>query len=596
MSDSIYIIKKDALEESYDALRALADRHGDAPLIEGVSPPVADPLTAEDLHAYEGRFRLFGKKESRSFRLSVLTPSGEVAYLRDASQLQRAYEELRKLDYWENGDIDADKGKSDLVLDFNPPQNPNEAGDEQGLGIAQSGAVGFDAVTLIQARQVVTDFGAAVFAIKTNMPATTGWSGTGFIFNKTAEPDGSFTYEVATNSHVADFVYEDQLALKNGTPLNYTLTSANGAHEITTAKLVGTDPLTDAAVLRFTSSLDLPECQWGDGAPPEVFDPVVSYGNSAGLDLRPAIGRVLSGELGSSQPLFPLLRVDPIITGGNSGGPVFSLDGRVIGVSVQKFGFDPPRPNFEDGLLIPAADMKASVERILASEAEGHPGSVSYGDWGMTVYAVEQAVRREFLPEQFVSGAVQITKIEPGSPAEAAGLEAGDLVIQVDGSDAAVRVTNANHLYRFRSVILNSVPGEMHELTVMRPGGWIDQYAVTARSKLYGPVPTSSVAGITVQDITDDVREAYRIPDTVRGVIVLSDNSKSETTLNLLIITEVNGGPVEGHAAFETAMTAAEQDGRAATALTLVQGPMSGPSYDPSRGGMYAEFYASVPK
>ncbi len=194
-----------------------------------------------------------------------------------------------------------------------------------------------------------------------------------------------------------------------------------------TAEIVGTDPRSDLALLRIDGS-DLPMVEIADDDALEVGEWVLAIGSPFGLDYSVSAG-IISAK-GRSLPTrenenyVPFIQSDVAINPGNSGGPLFNLKGKVVGVNSQIF----TRSGGSIGLsfAVPAPVARNVVEQLKEK------GRVTRGWLGVTIQDVDKSLAESFgltRPE----GAL-VVSVSPGSPAEDAGLESGDIIVTFDGS------------------------------------------------------------------------------------------------------------------------------------------------------------------
>lgn len=192
------------------------------------------------------------------------------------------------------------------------------------------------------------------------------------------------------------------------------------------AKIMGTDPLNDIAVLKIEES-DLPTSQLGTVDTVKVGDPVFVIGSpGAGGDLM--LATLTTGIVSAKDRTFPglirlqpnLIQIDVAINPGNSGGPVYDMDGEVIGIATLR---DPETQNI--GFAVPIDVAKRSANEIIKS------GSLKRGWIGVDTFTLDRVMARAF---QFDadSGAV-VVYVYKNSPADKGGLQKGDVIVKVDG-------------------------------------------------------------------------------------------------------------------------------------------------------------------
>jgi serine protease Do len=215
---------------------------------------------------------------------------------------------------------------------------------------------------------------------------------------------------VVTNNHVVKNGKDIKVTLQDGTTLN--------------AKVVGTDPVADLAVLKVDAGHPLPFVQFGDSGKAQVGDWVVSVGNPFGLGgtvtagIVSANGRDVPSEEHSAYVDY--LQIDAPINQGNSGGPTFNEEGRVIGINTAIYS-----PNGGGsvgiGFAIPSNIAKPIVEQLEKS------GSVTRGWLGVQMQAITPDME-DALGLSSTNGVVVADVVHDG-PAAKAGLKSGDVII-----------------------------------------------------------------------------------------------------------------------------------------------------------------------
>ena len=275
-----------------------------------------------------------------------------------------------------------------------------------------------------------------------------GRGGQGYEFRRgprrNAEAQGSGFFisadgYVVTNNHVVDHASEVQVTMDDGRTLD--------------AKIVGTDPKTDLAVLRVKEGGNFPYVPFAAKAP-RVGDWVVAIGNPFGLGGTVTAGIVSArGRDIGAGPYDDFLQIDAPVNRGNSGGPTFNLNGEVVGINTAIAS--PSGGNIGIAFAIPSDE----AQKVVASLKDN--GSVSRGFIGVQIQPITKDIA-EAMGLKEPKGALVAETVQ-GGPAEKAGLKRGDTIVAVDGQ--AVR--EPKELSRRIAAI---EPGKSGSLTVLRDG------------------------------------------------------------------------------------------------------------------------------
>jgi serine protease Do len=272
---------------------------------------------------------------------------------------------------------------------------------------------GFDAPKGLQRRQVITGEGSGFFI----------------------SADG---YAV-TNNHVVD--HADSVQVKTDDGKTYT------------AKVIGTDAKTDIALIKVDGDASFPYVALGDKAP-RVGDWVVAVGNPFGLGGTVTAGIVSArGRDIGAGPYGDYIQIDAPINKGNSGGPAFDVDGNVIGVNTAIFS--PSGGSVGIGFAVPAETARMVVAQLKDK------GRVTRGWMGVQVQPVTQDIADSMGLKQ-AQGAL-VAEPQPGSPAEKAGIKAGDVITALDGTPVKDSRDLARH-------VATLAPGTAVKFDVLRDG------------------------------------------------------------------------------------------------------------------------------
>jgi serine protease Do len=208
-----------------------------------------------------------------------------------------------------------------------------------------------------------------------------------------------------------------------------------GPGDDVTARVVGTDPKSDLAVLQIKAALKV-QAEWGDSNQLDIGDWVLAIGSPLGLDHSVTAGIVSATERNDLRiaEYESFIQTDAAINPGNSGGPLVNLAGQVVGINtaiITKTGV------YEGiGLAIPSALARRVVENLIKE------GKVARGYLGVRLLPVDTELARKLsLPSN--RGAL-IAEIQPDSPAEHAGLKAGDVIVRLADHDVADRAALRN--------------------------------------------------------------------------------------------------------------------------------------------------------
>ena len=356
--------------------------------------------------------------------------------------------------------------------------------------------------------------------------------GSGFIL----DPEGY----VVTNNHVVAGAEEVKVTLKDGR--SYP------------AELVGRDEKTDLALLKIEAGEPLPAVAFGDSEGVRVGDWVMAVGNPFGLGgtvtagIVSARGRDLAGGT-----LIDFLQIDAAINRGNSGGPAFNGEGQVIGINTAIFS--PNGGSVGIGFAIPS-----NLARQVIAELR-EKGQVERGWLGVRIQPVTPELA-EGLGLEEPHGAL-IASVEPGGPADRAGLRAGDVITAWDGKTVE----------RFKDLprlVALTPAGRETEVTLWRDETETTHSVVTGtmpqddRIAARDPAPRAPDSGTIVPGtglklatLTPELRERFGIRGDIEGVVVLAVADYSAAADQ-----GIRPGDVIGSIALEPVATATEAAAR----------------------------------
>ncbi|HEX6083317.1 MAG TPA: Do family serine endopeptidase [Thermoanaerobaculia bacterium] len=362
--------------------------------------------------------------------------------------------------------------------------------------------------------------------------------GSGFIIS----PDGY----IITNNHVIEGATKVEVhygADENG----------NGGRTVT-AKIVGRDPATDLALLKIDTDRQLPSIRLGDSDRIRKGDWAIAIGhpftfeNTLTVGVVSAKGRSL-GLSRQTSSFENFIQTDAAINFGNSGGPLLNIAGEVIGINTAIRGGGAQGIGF----ATPVNTAKTLLPQL-------KQGKVVRGYLGMTIGDVTEETREAFnLPE--ARGAL-VQSVDPGKPAARAGIQHGDVVIEIDGRP----IRNNRELIDYISYL---PVGTEVKITVIRNGQRQVLTAKTAERPDEGEAdeeeetrgviePVRDKLGLTVQNITPELRRTHSLPENVTGVIVVNVKSVSPAgDANITVgdvISEVQGQRVTNTEEFRTAI------------------------------------------
>ena len=381
--------------------------------------------------------------------------------------------------------------------------------------------------------------------------------GSGFII----DPEGY----VVTNFHVIEGADEITVVLADDTNL--------------VAELVGRDERTDIAVLKVEADAPLPSVAWGDSAAIRVGDWVVAIGNPFGLG-----GTVTAGIVSArardinAGPYDDFIQTDASINRGNSGGPMFNLDGAVIGINTAIFS--PSGGSIGIGFAIPSN----LAENVAAQIIEF--GRTRRGWLGVRIQTVTDDIA-EGLGLGDSRGAL-VASVTPTGPAEDAGIQPGDVIVAFGDEP----IEEMRELPR---VVAETPVGSTIDLRVIRRGEertvqvTLGELEVAEEEGLLAALPSTDDSvdgkadngalqrlGFDLAPLSGELRRQYDVPRGTEGVLItgiLEDSPAGNEGLQPgEVIVEVDQETVETPADVAASIEAAEEDGRGSVLLLISRG------------------------
>ena len=376
--------------------------------------------------------------------------------------------------------------------------------------------------------------------------------GSGFIIDKSGF--------VVTNNHVIDGADEISVVLQGGKKYD--------------AKLIGKDAKTDLALLQIKPEGDLPALEWGNSTKARVGDWVMAIGNPLGLG-----GTVTAGIISArgrdirSGPYDDYIQTDAPINRGNSGGPLFNLDGEIIGINTAILS--PSGASIGIGFAIPSNLAKGVIEQIKEF------GTTRRGWLGVQIQTVDDAIA-ESLGLDEPRGAL-VAGVIKDSPAEAADFKTGDVILKFDG----VKVPESRKLPR---IVADTSVGKSVAVVVWREGKRVklsvklgelekvDQASFTTSrggSKSKERTESLDELGLTVAPLTKEMAKRFEVNRDVEGVMITKvarDSSARDKGLRPgNIIVEVNQQKVSSPAEVAAQIEEAKKADRRSVLLLVDQ-------------------------
>ncbi len=335
------------------------------------------------------------------------------------------------------------------------------------------------------------------------------------------------------------------------------------------AELIGTDPTTDIAVLKVEYDAPLQFVAFGDSSGPgsRVGDWVMAMGNPLGQGFSVSAG-IISARNRSLQGTYDdYIQTDAAINRGNSGGPLFNMDGEVIGVNTAILS--PTGGSIGIGFAMSSAVVVNVVDQLREF------GETRRGWLGVRIQNVTEDMVEAIVGLESAEGAM-VTDVPPG-PALDAGLEAGDVILVFDG----VEIANTNELV---NTVGNSPVGKEVPVSVLRNGDMIDLTVTlgrreTAESAAFpnengepdGP-ETSNLLGLSLSEISPGMAEDLGVIAASGLLIVEVDPASEAASKGLLagdIITEAGQQKITTIADFEDRIEEAQEAGRRSLLLLV---------------------------
>lgn len=350
---------------------------------------------------------------------------------------------------------------------------------------------------------------------------------------------------IVTNNHVIDKADEIEVEFFSGEKLD--------------AKLIGTDPKTDIALLKVESPDPLPHVPFGNSDVARVGDWVLAVGNPLGQGFSVSAGIISARERALSGSYDDFIQTDAAINKGNSGGPLFNVEGEVIGVNTAILS--PTGGSIGIGF-----SMSSNVVTRVVDQLKEY-GETRRGWLGVRIQDVSEDVA-EAMDLASAKGAL-VTDV-PEGPGKEAGIKAGDVIKTFDGR----MVEDTRALVR---IVGNSPVGKAVDVEVIREGKDLTLAVTLGRREDAEAKPVPVVAekenaeekvimGMTVAVLNAELREQLALGDDIKGLVVKNVAEDSDAFEKGLragdLIVEAGQKKVEGIGDLETRIAEAKDAGR----------------------------------
>jgi serine protease Do len=332
---------------------------------------------------------------------------------------------------------------------------------------------------------------------------------------------------ILTNNHVVNSASEIQVALNDGRQF--------------TAKLIGSDPKTDVALIRIKAD-NLPALTLADSDKIEVGDVVLAIGNPFGIGQTVTKGIVSAKDRTTSGDMDEdFIQTDAAINPGNSGGALVDTEGRLVGINSAILTHSGGNQGI--GFAVPSNLCRWVMDSMVKN------GRVERGLLGVMIQNLTPDLATAFKLDR-TTGAL-VGDVSPGSPADKSGLKSGDVITQFNGQP----IEDASQL---KLRVAESAPGSKVQLGVNRNGenktfevtlGNLPENKVAQADEQSGSAKTEALAGVGVADLDQNTRAEFNIPAQVQGAIITEvapDSAAYQAGLRKGdVITELNRKPIK---------------------------------------------------
>jgi serine protease Do len=379
--------------------------------------------------------------------------------------------------------------------------------------------------------------------------------GSGFIIDKAGY--------IVTNNHVIEDADQISVILEDDTVLE--------------ARLIGRDAKVDIALLKVDAKADLPVVKWGNSNSARVGDWVLAIGNPFGLSGTVTTGIISarSRDIKAGQ-YDDFIQTDASINRGNSGGPLFNMDGDVIGVNTAIFS--PSGGSVGIGFAASSNLIRPVLEDLRKY------GRTRRGWIGVQIQSVTEEIAVSLGLDK-ARGAL-ISRVTENGPALSSGIESSDIILSFDGKPIEKmlelpRVVAETNIDKTVNVVLwRKGQQKIVKLTV----GELQEGNEKSLASLGKPLPTTEQVtrtaltelGVTVVEISEATREKYTIPDSVRGLVVVEVDESSDAALKGLrpgdVIDEIQQVFISTTAEADAALKAAKETSRNVVLVRIMSG------------------------
>jgi serine protease Do len=308
-------------------------------------------------------------------------------------------------------------------------------------------------------------------------------------------------------------------------------------------KIIGTDSMTDIGIIKIDAA-DLPTIKWGDSNKLRVGETVLAIGSPYGLSqtvtmgIVSAVGRANVGIADYED----FIQTDAAINPGNSGGALVNARGELVGINSAIFSTSGGYQGI--GFAIPTSMAKSVMESLISK------GKVVRGWLGVTIQHLTPELAKQFDIKE--ERGVLIGDVVEGSPAEKAGLQRGDIIVEFEGK----KVEDPNQI---RNMVANTEPGQTVEFQIIRENKRETKKITIGDMPAETEKPSKGeydnlLNGVYVQELTPEIAGKLNMPKKLKGVVVVDVDEESPAAMMLMrgdVIQEINRMRITGMKEYE---------------------------------------------